>query len=346
MKRIYRIIGLLCCIVLLGNTAWAKNKKVVVDPSGMGDFTTIQAAINSLPDSSDKPITIYIKKGIYKEKIFIEKSNVILEGEDEENTVITQAVAREEWLCDHPNDWGCATVNVNGNDVTLQNLTIMNSYGYEIKEDRMVNCPNDTSIGHQKLIKKSGHQMALRTIKATRLKAIHCHFKSMTGDTVSPWNVSEGLFYFRDCIMEGGVDFYCPRGWAYATHCHFITHQGEATIWHDGSQFEDSKTVLRDCSFEGYDGFKLGRYHRDAQFYLLDCTFADNMADQDIYRKVVTTNIIKWGQRVYYYNCHRKSGHDFSWMADNLDKAKGSPKASDVSPKWVFGDRWPALGEK
>ncbi len=345
MNYIHKVFILLCCTCLAGNIAVAKNKKVVVDPSGKGDFTTIQAAINSLPDSSEQPVTVYIKKGVYKEKIYLEKSNIILEGEDEDGTVITQAVAREEWLCDHPSDWGCATMNVNGNDITLKNLTVTNSYGFEVTEDRLIHCPNDTSWNHEKLIKKNSHQMALRTIKANRLKAIHCHFKSMTGDTVSPWNVTEGMFYFKDCFMEGGVDFYCPRGWAYAEHCRFLAHMGEATIWHDGSAVEDSKTVLKDCTFEGYDGFKLGRYHRDAQFYLLDCTFADNMADQDIYRKVVTTNVIKWGHRVYYYNCHRKSGRDFSWMANNLDNAKGNPAYKDISAKWVFGDRWNSLGE-
>ncbi len=345
MNYKYKIVALLCILCLVGTTAFGRNKRIVVDPSGNGDFKTIQAAINSLPDSAEKPTVIFIKKGIYKEKVYIEKSNIIFEGEDEEGTVITQAVAREEWLCDHPSDWGCATVNINGNDITLKNLTITNSYGFEITEDRMVNCTNDTSATHQKLIKKNGHQMALRTIKATRMKAIHCHFKSMTGDTVSPWNVTDGLFYFRDCFMEGGVDFYCPRGWAYAEHCRFLTHMGEATIWHDGSAVEDSKTVLKDCTFEGYDGFKLGRYHRDAQFYLLNCTFADNMADQDIYRKVVTTNVIKWGHRVYYYNCHRKGGHDFSWMGNNLEKAKGSPAADIITTKWVFGGRWNNLGE-
>ena len=41
---------------------------------------SIQEAINSLPDSSAGPALIFIKKGIYKEKIFITKHNIILEG--------------------------------------------------------------------------------------------------------------------------------------------------------------------------------------------------------------------------------------------------------------------------
>ncbi|MBK8043616.1 MAG: hypothetical protein IPK21_13740 [Haliscomenobacter sp.] len=60
------------------------------------------------------------------------------------------------------------------------------------------------------------------------------HLRALGGDTVSPWDVENGMYYFNDCTMEGGVDFYCPRGWAYAENCRFICHNREAAIWHDG----------------------------------------------------------------------------------------------------------------
>jgi pectinesterase len=142
------------------------------------------------------------------------------------------------------------------------------------------------------------------------------------------------MWYFKDCVMEGGVDFYCPRGWAWAENCEFITNTGPAAIWHDGSGNQDSKTVLVNCSFKGYDGFMLGRYHRDAQFYLINCLFADNMKDSAIYR-VPTNNVIQWGHRVYYYSCHRKAG-DYKWFADNINKEL----ANKINVAWVFGNRW------
>jgi pectinesterase len=138
--------------------------------------------------------------------------------------------------------------------------------------------------------------------------------------------------------MEGGVDFYCPRGWAYAEHCTFHADNGPACIWHDGSADPDSRTVLVDCSFSGYNGFKLGRYHRDAQFYLIRCHFAENMADEDIYL-VPTANLIKWGRRVYYYDCD-KEGKAYSWYANNLDKAPGSPDPRHIDAQWVFKGKW------
>jgi pectinesterase len=317
--------------------SYAKAKAIVVSKDTRGDFTTLQDAINSLPDSAATPRIIFLKQGTYKEKIFITKHNIIIEGEDRDRTIITFDIARDEWRCDHPDDWGVATLNINGNDITLRNLTVSNEYGFNFKEDRLVACAADTTARTKK-ITRYGHQMALRSMAATRLKAINCHFRAYAGDTVSPWNVQEGLFYFKDCIMEGGVDFYCPRGWAWAENCRLIANTGPAAIWHDGSAYPDSKTVLVNCSFEGFDGFNLGRYHRDAQFYLINCQFATNMADRDIYL-VPTNNIIQWGRRVYYYNCHRTGG-DYTWHTDNLHSAVNPPTPGQVNPEWLFGKRW------
>jgi pectinesterase len=335
-KYIYSVIAL----VLLMNGAVRAGvvKTIVVAKTGKADFRTIQGAINSLTDTAATPRKIVIKNGVYDEKIYIEKHNIILEGESMEGVIITQAIARDEWRCLHNDDWGVATINVDANDITLENLTVKNSFGFDWKSDITINCPQDT-VAKEKKLRKDGHQMALRTMNATRLKAINCHFVAFGGDTVSPWNVEDGMFYFKDCVMEGGVDFYCPRGWAYAENCKFITHTGPAAIWHDGSKHEDSKTVLKNCSFEGYDGFKLGRFHRDAQFFLVNCVFADNMADEDIYL-VKTTNVIRWGKRVYYFNCHRKSENDFNWHKDNFGQVAGDIDPSKIDARSVFGDRW------
>lgn len=322
---------------LLSPAQMNAGKKIIVDAGGRGDYITIQGAINSLADDASAPRTIYIKNGTYREKLYIEKNNIILEGEDRERTIITASVARDEWRCYHQDDWGAATINVDGNDITLKNLTVANDYGFVMKENRTVPCPLD-SVNPQKTITNKGHQMALRTMKATRFKAINCHFRAYAGDTVSPWNVKEGMFYFKDCIMEGGVDFYCPRGWAWAENCSFYAHTGTASIWHDGSFDPDAKTVLKNCRFDGFKGFNLGRYHRDAQFYLIDCNFSENMADRDIFL-VPTQNLIKWGRRVYYSGC-RRSGGDYAWHQDNLHTAPGAPQAEDITVLWLFKNKW------
>ncbi|MEO6253922.1 MAG: pectate lyase [Ferruginibacter sp.] len=321
--------------------AWANGfaqKDIVVAHDGSGNFKTIQEAINSLPADATSQRIILIKPGTYNEKLFIDKNFITLKGENPEKTVISIAEAREEWRCDNPDDYGTATINLKGNDITLQNLSFINSYGRDNKKDKVIACTNDSN--KTKTIRPNVHQMALRSFATTRLIVINCIFRAYGGDTVSPWNAEDGMFYFKDCIMEGGVDFYCPRGWALAENCTFICRNNNAGIWHDGSKYESSKTVLLNCKFEGDDNFKLGRYHRDAQFYLLNCSFPANMADADIYL-VPTTNTILWGRRVYYYNC-KKQGGDYTWHKNNLPAGFS---INDFNASWVFDNKWNPANE-
>jgi PelA/Pel-15E family pectate lyase len=336
------------CLVLTGlflvNNVNAQNTSgmIVVDIAGRGDFTSIQDAINSLPDNASSPRVIFIRKGVYKEKIFIEKNFISLVGEDKANTQLMISLARDVWRCENPDDWGVATINLKGNDIVLENLSITNNFGFDNinnKEGIHIDCTAD-SLNHYKTVKRDGHQMALRSFGTTRLIVRNCILRAFGGDTVSPWNTDNGMFYFKDCLMEGGVDFYCPRGWAYAENCEFVAHGNTAAIWHDGSKYKDSKTVLVNCRFRGDDGFKLGRYHRDAQFYLINCSFAENMADAPVYLNPSNPqNVIQWGHRVYFYNSHKEGG-DYRWHADNLQTAEGSPTADKINSKWTFAGKW------
>lgn len=323
--------------------AQVKNKQmIVVDQRGGADFVSIQDAINSLPDAANAPRIIYIKAGVYKEKLFIDKNFVSLVGEDKNTTILTISLARDIWRCENDDDWGVATINLKSNDIVLENLTITNTYGFENQnnpEPAHIDCQKDT-LKPFKEVRNNGHQMALRSFTTTRLVAKNCIFRAYGGDTVSPWNTEDGFFYFKDCIMEGGVDFYCPRGWAWAENCLFIAHGNTAAIWHDGSKYEDSKTVLVNCVFTGEPGFKLGRYHRDAQFYIINGRFSKEMADAPIYLNPSNPqNEIKWGRRVYFYNAV-KEGPSFSWLANNLSTAKGNLKPENITLSWLFGGKW------
>lgn len=334
MKRLL-CIGLMLVLV---SAAFAQQKPLVVDASGRGNFTSVQEAINSLPDSSATDRLILIKKGIYHEKVYITKSHIVLQGEDEKGTILSLPIARDIWRCEgNATDWGVAVINLRGSDITLKNLTVINTYGFDHKGDTTISCTvNGTQT--QKTVNRNGHQMALRSFQTTRLKVINCTIRAYGGDTVSPWNTQDGLFYFKNCTMEGSVDLYCPRGWAYAEDCKFICHSMEAAIWHDGSGGKAQKTVLVNCSFTGDNGFKLGRYHKDAQFYLLNCTFAQNMADAPIYQAASSPGV-QWGKRVYFYNC-RHEGAVYAWLKDNLIEAPGMPEAKQIDATWAMDGQW------
>lgn len=319
---------------------------LTVAKDGSGNFKNIQDAINSLPDD-DQIKKIHIKNGIYNETIFIDKNNIKLIGAKKpafgkgweevsqklkksvNGVFIVGSICREIWRCDHNDDWGAAPVNIRANDISLCNITVANTYGFDLKEEFDFVCK-----GVVNKIRRDGHQFALRTMPPTqRLTVDRCNFYSYGGDTVSPWDVENGTYVFTNCTMEGAVDFYCPRGWAYAENIHFICHNKNAAIWHDGREYEDSKSVIKNSTFVGEPGFKLGRYHRDAWIYLIDCKFSEDMADAPIYH--VNRDSLQWGHRIYYYNC-KKKGTAFSWYKNNIEESK----IDLISKQSILQDRW------
>lgn len=322
--------------------AWAAPpRQVVVAQNGSGDFRTIQAAINSLPASGLLPV-VFIKNGTYREKVTIDgKPGLVVRGQSEAGVVLTISQANAAFRCDpaNANRWDVATLNLrNSPDVTLEQLTVVNSYGADHPQGETIACPS--APGGQQTIASADHQMAFYTAaNTTRLIVRHCTFRTLGNDTVSPWDKETGMYYFADCTLEGSVDFYCPRGWAYAENCRFICHNPHAAIWHDGSMNQDAKTVLQHCTFTGDPGYKLGRYHHEAQFYLLNCQFDQNLADADIYPAESGDAAPLWGRRVYYANCHRTGG-DYAWLHDNLATAAQAPTPAQVTANWTFGGRW------
>src|SRR6476620_2316650 len=120
MNRFLRISFLVLSVLVAAQALYAQPAgSIIVDAAGKGRFRTIQAAVNSLADSSGKQSIIFIRKGVYNEKLMLAKSGFILQGEDSATTIITQSIARDEWRCTHESDWGVATVNITGNDITL-----------------------------------------------------------------------------------------------------------------------------------------------------------------------------------------------------------------------------------
>ena len=46
---------------------------MIVAQDGSGDYKTIQAAVNAIPDNREERSFIYIKAGVYEEKVVVTK---------------------------------------------------------------------------------------------------------------------------------------------------------------------------------------------------------------------------------------------------------------------------------
>lgn len=306
-----------------GGAAPAERADIVVARDGSGHFTTIQAAVDSVPSPAERLWVILIKRGTYSEKVFIRKGNLVLVGEDRQSTRIVYPELREEWNNSHGgSDWGSGVVNIDTGvtDLTLANLTVYNNHGMLY----------GTLNKHQFAIRGAG----------TRIMLLSCTIVSDGGDALSLWNKQNGMYYHADCSFEGWVDFVCPRGWCYITRSKFFGHNTpSASIWHDGSADSTQKFVITDSFFDGVSGFPLGRNHLDGQIFLVKCRFSANMADRPFFRPPSSPAPWRWGDRHYFYGCHRDGG-DYGWFADNLDTAAGSPRPEEITAKWTFGGRW------
>ena len=286
---------------------------MIVARDGSGSFTTIQAAINSVPRDNNHLKIILIKNGVYVEKLMIKTNSIALVGEDRDSTRIQ---FYQPYSFDSAYANGRAVINIFANDITLANLTAENTQ------------PN-VNI----------HGFTVHGDSCTRIIILNCNILSNGGDTLALWNRESGRYYHHTLFLKGAVDFLCPRGWCYAENINFYCTRKTTPLWHDGANNEDQKLVVKNATVDGATEFNLGRNHRDGTFYLLNCVFSEKMNDQPFFRPESSPAPYKWGRRDYFYNCVRPAGN-YPWHKDNLDSAPGSPKPEDITPQWTFAGAW------
>ncbi|HUI06117.1 MAG TPA: pectinesterase family protein [Verrucomicrobiae bacterium] len=305
---------------------------ITVAVDGSGNFKTIQEALDSIPRNNRQRMIVFVKDGVYHEKVRIDPSFVTLRGQSRQGTRIEFAQGADEFAR-QPDKLGRAVVNIDGSDCVLEDLTIKNTQGI---------------IGP--------HAFAVYGL-GDKTVIVDCDVLSDGADTLALWGVGNGSYQAR-LNIRGSVDFVCPRGWCYMTDCTFyeVNPQAHAAIWHDGSKNKDMKFVLRNCRFDGVANWILARHHHDAQFFLLDCTFSKTMRDLAPKRVVYplegdkpspnddgrnqalnASNI--WGERAYFYNCRRVGG-GYAWFSNNLSSAPGAPKPEQITAAWTFGGKW------
>ena len=102
---------------------------ITVAKDGSGDYTCVQEAIDSI---TSVPETVFIKNGIYKERVEIHKDNITLIGENADGTVITN-----NYYASMPMEDGSKrgtfrsyTFFVQANHFNAYNITFENSAGF------------------------------------------------------------------------------------------------------------------------------------------------------------------------------------------------------------------------
>lgn len=177
----------------------------IVDVNGSGDFTKIQEAVDAVPEQRSEPITIVIKAGIYKEKLWIEKPNISLVGEGAEKTVITYDDAAFDIMPDGEKrgTFRSYSAFIGADDVVAKHLTFANSAGAGRKVGQALAAYVDADRVAFYQCRFLGHQDTLFT---GPLPPSPIHSKGFVGPREHAVRRHVRQYYER-CYIEGDVDF-------------------------------------------------------------------------------------------------------------------------------------------
>ncbi|MCD0488682.1 pectinesterase family protein [Pedobacter sp. MC2016-14] len=194
MSKIVFKLAAAFCLMMVSISGYAQQIKypavIHVALDGTGNYKTIQEAVNSVRDLGKEEVKIFIKKGVYHEKLVIPswKTNISLIGENPDSTIITNADYSGKSYANGKDAFGLEkfstytsyTVLVLGNDFKAENLTIENTSG------------------------RVGQAVALH-VEGDRVIIKNCH---LLGNQDTLYAATEGSRqYYINCSLQGTTDF-------------------------------------------------------------------------------------------------------------------------------------------
>jgi pectinesterase len=200
---------------ITGKTGWtfttrktpppANAQRLVVSGGGQGDFSTVQGAVDFIPDKNPSRVTIFIKNGTYEEIVYFRnKTNITFLGEDRDKVVVCYAnnevfnphpsnVATNEWPGTFPSR-RAAFMGDNSKGIHLLNFTV-----------------KTTAKGQAEGLLLAGEQNIISKVNIEG-----------SGDALQV----NGSVYLADCRITGDGDIILGRGPAFFDHCELISNGG------------------------------------------------------------------------------------------------------------------------
>ena len=168
----------------------------VVDAGGNGDFVSIQEAIDAVPDFRKNRTSIFIRNGVYKEKLVLpaSKSNLIMIGQHLDSVILTHDdyASKKNRFGEDMGTSGSTSFYIFATDFTAVNITFENSSG---------------PVGQAVAVRIDGDRVAFH----------NCRFLGFQ-DTLYPHGRNSRQYY-SNCYIEGTVDFIFGWATAYFNQC-------------------------------------------------------------------------------------------------------------------------------
>ena len=214
MKRIVLLL-LINCLIAFSVKARSTYKlatynpqlttqyNIIVAADGSGNYKTVQEAINSVPDYRKVPTTIFIKNGVYKEKLNISTSKQFIKmiGESVEKTILTYDdwAQKKNAFGEEKGTSGSSSVYIYGNSFTAENITFQNTAG------------------------PVGQAVAL-FVAGDKAIFINCRMLGFQ-DTLYTYGYASRQYYYK-CYIEGTVDFIFGSSTAVFDECKIFCKKG------------------------------------------------------------------------------------------------------------------------
>ena len=227
--------------------ALAPTVKKIVAKNGSGDYTTVQAAFDAVPANYTGKYFIFVRKGVYKEKLVLgqTKVNVTLIGEERDSTILTY----DDYAGKAGGTSTSYSTAIDADDFTAMNITFQNTV------------KNDGSFADQQAV-------ALR-VNGDRQAYYNCRLLGYQ-DTYYTWG-GRGVqrTYHWNNIIEGSVDFIFGRNIVIFDSCEIKVNRNNGTLTAAATEpLSKFGYVFMNCRITseatGFDGntitsFSLGR---------------------------------------------------------------------------------------
>lgn len=300
-------------------------------------YKTMKEAVATVAADNKEQVVIFVKNGTYYEKLDITAPYITIIGEDSEKTVLCFDAASGKTNPDTGTNYGTSgsasvSIQSTAKNVNVENLTIANTFDY----------PNETIDGKQ--------AVALLT-KADQLIFNNVR---MTGWQDTLQADGGGRQYFKNCYIEGNVDWIFGSAQAVFEDCDvvangggYVTAASTETTRTTGYVFVNSRLLRKDSSVAD-NSVALGRpWRSNACVTYVNC-FMDSHIRTEGYTDM-SGNSHKAAQ-FYEYQSY---GPGFAVNTDRrqLSKAQGEALtvngvfAREAGEGLAFAESWDAVAD-
>jgi len=205
------------------------QRRIVVAQDGTGNFKKVQNALNSVPSNNKKPVTIYIKNGVYKEKLFLDSSRpfITLVGQDKFNTILTfdDHTGKVSPKGDTINTRTSSSFLIKANNFTARDITFQNNAGF--------------TAGQAVAVEADGDRDAF----------FNCRFLGF--QDVLFTNNDNSHQYYKNCYIEGTTDFIFGSSTVWFEQCHIHSKKNSHVTAAATPEEHKFGYIFNDCVLTG-----------------------------------------------------------------------------------------------